>query len=150
MNDKKNLMSFVDSDKQTQFVSGLILSLCGFILFWQFSKKEFTGTKLLLFRIGFCCVFLVFCINISTIYTISKHLSIIYDKLTVETEKDVYQYHINNTGKLNFMTMMFRFSLALLVFAVFIIMISKHDIVNNNILIFLVVSTMLSVLSFML
>ena len=148
MRTTKNILAFVDSDKQTQFVAGLILSLCGFILFWELSKRNFDGTKLLLFRIGFSCIFLVFCINIYTIFAISKHISIIYDKLTVENEKEVYKYHMDNSKKLNIITTIFRFSLALLVFAVFMILISKHDIVNKYMLIFFTIVTILTIFVF--
>ncbi len=152
---KGNILSFEDSYKQTQFVAGLIISVCSLSLFWELNKEEFSSKTLSAIRIGFLLIFIVFSINIYVIHSISNHISNVYSLVSganrnqqnemVQME-EAYDYHIKERGHMTNTIKLFRFSLAVLLIAVCLIIISKHTILNMSSTIFLVIVTALTIM----
>ena len=137
---KQDILEYEDGYKQIQIIAGLIIPMIGLIFFMDMEHIKLSTEKLFTFRIGFLLIFIVFCINILTIYHISVHITKVYNLLAgsdkkyfdhKENIKQAYQYHINKIPVMNFTINLFKISLVLLVISVFLITTSKHSLINS-------------------
>ena len=151
---KENILSFEDSYKQTQYVSALIISICSLAMFWELEETNFDTTSLVMVRAGFICIFVVFCINIYVIHSISRHVSHVYEIVSgsdrseqnepAQTE-EAYAYHVTKRKHMASTIRLFRVSLAILVVSVCIIIVSKHSILNQPSIVIIGLATILTI-----
>ena len=121
--------------------------------FGSWKKHSLPQDRLIAFRIGFGIVFLVFCLNIAIVYSISKHVSTVYEIMAGSKRKlqnlsaqksQAYDYHLDKLPKMGLIINIFRTSLVILVIAVSIILISKHSIINKPMIIAIIGCTTIS------
>ncbi len=152
---KDNIISFENSYKQTQYVSALIVSVCSLAFFWDLQENDFNNKNFTSIRIGFILIFIVFCINIYVIHSISNHVSRVYTLVSGaernnpnerEQTNDAYKYHIDKRKRMSYTIGLFRLSLAILVIAVCLIIISKHSILDKKHSIFLVLISIITII----
>jgi hypothetical protein len=152
---KDDILSFESSYKQTQYLSALIISICSFALFWELKVEDFNSKSLKIVKIGFICIFVVFCINIYVIHSISNHVSKVYALVSgfnrseqddnIQTE-EAYNYHVQKYSKMRNIIKLFQISLAILVVAVCIIITNKHSILDHRSSLILITVTSITIL----
>lgn len=140
---KKNLKTIEYSYYEIQYTSAILLTLMGYILFWNIDKANFNTLNLFFFQIGFTSIFIIFCINIWILYTVSNHIELIYNimgkpiKGTTDKKnnkiqiKKAYNFQKKYRDIMLYLRKIFRWSLIALLFSVCLVLLSKHNIINN-------------------
>ena len=136
---KRDILEYEDGYKQIQIIAGLIIPLIGLVFFMDVSRLNLPNHRLNILRAGFISIFIVFCINILTIYHISVHISKVYDLMAGVNKKnnnksnieEAYRYHLNNIPAMNFTIRLFKISLIILIIAIVLVIVGKHKMVNS-------------------